>query len=58
MRHCYGGFDDDHPDINYRIDVSLLFLYRALLPCRPAETPLDMRLRGSKDFLAVGKLSL
>jgi enterochelin esterase-like enzyme len=30
--HRYEEFDDDHSDIDYRMDVSLPFLYRALKP--------------------------
>ena len=30
--HTYEEFDDDHSDIDYRMDVSLPFLYRALKP--------------------------
>ena len=30
MRHRYEEFDDDHSDIDYRMDVSLPFLYKAL----------------------------
>ena len=30
VRHRYEEFDDDHSDIDYRMDVSLPFLYRAL----------------------------
>jgi S-formylglutathione hydrolase FrmB len=30
--HVYEEFDDDHSDIDYRMDVSLPFLYRALKP--------------------------
>jgi S-formylglutathione hydrolase FrmB len=30
IRHAYEEFDDDHSDIDYRMDVSLPFLYRAL----------------------------
>jgi hypothetical protein len=30
--HRYEEFDDDHSDIDYRMDVSLPFLYRALRP--------------------------
>ena len=30
IRHVYEEFDDDHSDIDYRMDVSLPFLYRAL----------------------------
>lgn len=32
IRHVYEEFDDDHSDIDYRMDVSLPFLYRALKP--------------------------
>jgi S-formylglutathione hydrolase FrmB len=32
VKHRYEEFDDDHSDINYRMDVSLPFLYRALKP--------------------------
>jgi len=32
VRHTYEEFDDDHSDIDYRMDVSLPFLYRALRP--------------------------
>jgi hypothetical protein len=32
IRHTYEEFDDDHSDIDYRMDVSLPFLYRALRP--------------------------
>ena len=32
IRHTYEEFDDDHSDIDYRMDVSLPFLYRALKP--------------------------
>jgi S-formylglutathione hydrolase FrmB len=32
IRHRYEEFDDDHSDIDYRMDVSLPFLYRALKP--------------------------
>ncbi len=32
IRHSYEEFDDDHSDIDYRLDVSLPFLYRALQP--------------------------
>ena len=32
IRHTYEEFDDDHSDIDYRLDVSLPFLYRALKP--------------------------
>jgi hypothetical protein len=30
--HHYEEFDDDHSDIDYRMDVSLPYLYRALQP--------------------------
>jgi hypothetical protein len=30
--HLYEEFDDDHSDIDYRMDVSLPFLYKALQP--------------------------
>jgi enterochelin esterase-like enzyme len=32
IRHTYEEFDDDHSDVDYRMDVSLPFLYRALQP--------------------------
>src|SRR3989441_1023044 len=32
IEHSYEEFDDDHSDIDYRMDVSLPFLYRALKP--------------------------
>ncbi|HEX2198033.1 MAG TPA: alpha/beta hydrolase-fold protein [Burkholderiales bacterium] len=32
VRHTYEEFDDTHSDIDYRMDVSLPFLYRALKP--------------------------
>lgn len=32
VRHTYEEFDDNHSDIDYRMDVSLPFLYRALKP--------------------------
>ena len=32
VRHRYEEFDDNHSDIDYRMDVSLPFLYRALRP--------------------------
>jgi len=32
VRHRYEEFDDNHSDIDYRMDVSLPFLYRALKP--------------------------
>ena len=31
IEHRYEEFDDDHSDIDYRMDVSLPFLYRALM---------------------------
>jgi hypothetical protein len=31
-KHRYEEFDDDHSDVDYRMDVSLPFLYRALKP--------------------------
>ena len=31
IRHRYEEFNDDHSDIDYRMDVSLPFLYRALM---------------------------
>ncbi len=31
IKHRYEEFDDDHSDIDYRMDVSLPFLYRALM---------------------------
>ena len=31
-RHPYEEFDDNHSDIDYRMDVSLPYLYRALMP--------------------------
>jgi len=31
VRHRYEEFDDDHSDIDYRMDVSLGFLYRAVV---------------------------
>jgi len=31
IRHRYEEFDDDHSDIDYRMDVSLPFLYRVLM---------------------------
>ena len=31
IRHRYEEFDDDHSDIDYRMDVSLPFLYRTLM---------------------------
>jgi len=32
VKHSYEEFDDNHSDIDYRMDVSLPFLYRALRP--------------------------
>ena len=32
IRHRYEEFDDNHSDVDYRMDVSLPFLYRALRP--------------------------
>jgi S-formylglutathione hydrolase FrmB len=32
IRHVYEEFDDDHSDVDYRMDRSLPFLYRALRP--------------------------
>jgi enterochelin esterase-like enzyme len=32
IRHTYEEFDDNHSDIDYRMDVSLPFLYKALKP--------------------------
>jgi S-formylglutathione hydrolase FrmB len=32
IRHMYEEFDDNHSDVDYRMDVSLPFLYRALKP--------------------------
>ncbi len=32
IRHTYEEFDDDHSDVDYRMDISLPFLYRALKP--------------------------
>jgi S-formylglutathione hydrolase FrmB len=32
IRHRYEEFDDNHSDIDYRMDASLPFLYRALKP--------------------------
>jgi enterochelin esterase-like enzyme len=32
IRHTYEEYDDNHSDIDYRMDVSLPFLYRALKP--------------------------
>ena len=34
IEHRYEEFDDTHSDVDYRMDVSLPFLYRALRPCR------------------------
>jgi S-formylglutathione hydrolase FrmB len=34
VRHVYQEFDDNHSDVDYRMDVSLPFLYRALRPPR------------------------
>ena len=31
IRHRYEEIDDDHSDIDYRMGVSLPFLYRALM---------------------------
>ncbi len=31
IKHRYEEFDDDHSDIDYRMDISLPFLYRALI---------------------------
>jgi hypothetical protein len=31
VRHRYEEFDDDHSDIDYRMDVSLPFLFRAVM---------------------------
>ena len=36
IKHTYEEFDDNHSDIDYRMDVSLPFLYRALKPCSQA----------------------
>jgi hypothetical protein len=30
VRHRYEEFDDDHSDIDYRMDIGLPFIYRAL----------------------------
>ncbi len=30
IKHRYEEFDDDHSDVDYRMDVSLPFLYKAL----------------------------
>jgi len=32
IRHRYEEFDDNHSDVDYRMDVSLPFLYKALKP--------------------------
>jgi S-formylglutathione hydrolase FrmB len=32
IRHTYEEFDDNHSDIDYRMDISLPFLYKALKP--------------------------
>jgi S-formylglutathione hydrolase FrmB len=32
IRHTYEEFDDDHSDVDYRMDTSLSFLYKALKP--------------------------
>jgi S-formylglutathione hydrolase FrmB len=32
IEHRYEEFDDDHSDVDYRMDVSLPYLYRALAP--------------------------
>ena len=32
IRHVYEEFDDNHSSIDYRMDVSLPYLYRALRP--------------------------
>ncbi len=32
IRHTYEEFDDNHSEVDYRMDVSLPFLYRALKP--------------------------
>jgi hypothetical protein len=32
VEHRYEEFDDDHSDVDYRMDVSLPYLYRALQP--------------------------
>jgi hypothetical protein len=32
IAHTYEEFDDDHSDVDYRMDVSLPFLYKALKP--------------------------
>ncbi|MBI4376261.1 MAG: enterochelin esterase [Elusimicrobia bacterium] len=36
IRHRYQEFDDNHSDVDYRMDVSLPFLYKALKPARGA----------------------
>jgi hypothetical protein len=32
IEHRYEEFDDDHSDVDYRMDTSLPYLYRALQP--------------------------
>jgi S-formylglutathione hydrolase FrmB len=32
IRHTYEEFDDNHSDVDYRMDISLPFLYKALKP--------------------------
>ena len=32
IAHTYEEFDDNHSDVDYRMDVSLPFLYKALKP--------------------------
>ena len=32
IRHTYEEFDDNHSDVDYRMDTSLPFLYKALKP--------------------------
>ena len=32
VRHTYEEFDDNHSDVDYRMDISLPFLYKALKP--------------------------
>jgi S-formylglutathione hydrolase FrmB len=32
ITHTYEEFDDNHSDVDYRMDVSLPFLYKALKP--------------------------
>jgi S-formylglutathione hydrolase FrmB len=32
IEHTYEEYDDNHSDVDYRMDVSLPFLYRALKP--------------------------